>query len=163
MFNSRLENELIVPEIADTMQDYTSIQLDIDDTKIKAAALAAQKLDITRVIGKENILRCIQPENDTDEELQSLVIPALCYFTYARSLKMFQGTLTDSGYTTEVEAEARNSAKSVANEMSSIGEAYLRDVIEFLALEKPEEKQEQEEKLTPRIRVFGGKERWSQR
>lgn len=161
MFNARLENQLIVPEIADAMQDYTSIQLDIDDTKIKAAALAAQKLDIARVIGRENIIRCVELETEADEELRELIIPALCYYTYSRSLKMFQGTLTDSGYATEAEAESRNLAKSVANEMDSVAEVFLKDVIEFLALENPEQEEEQKQKLTPSIRVVGGREHWS--
>ena len=160
MYNSRLENELIVPDIADAMQDYTSIQLDIDPTKVKAAALAAQKIDISRVIGKENIIRCVEPQTEADDELRELIIPALCYYTYARSLKMFQGTLTDSGYMAEGEALDRNTAKSVANEMNSIAEVYLNDVIEFLAKESPEEEEEQKSKLTPGIRVVGGKEPW---
>ncbi len=42
MYSLGLENKLISSDIAEMMQDYVSIQLDIDNTKIKAAALVAQ-------------------------------------------------------------------------------------------------------------------------
>jgi hypothetical protein len=158
MYSSQLENKLIIVDIVDTLQDYTSIQLDIDPTKVKAASIAAQKADVARIIGTVNEQRCIDPQTPADENLKQLVIPALCYYTYARCLKMFQGTFTDSGYTTETEADDRNSAKSVSNEMNSLGDVYMKDVITFLEAESPGTEQERTDKLVPRIRVFGGKE-----
>lgn len=158
MHDVNLENSLILTDIVDAMQDYTSIQIDIDETKVKAAELVAQKLDLTRIIGKANVDRCIDPQNTADEELKVLVVPALCYFTYARCLKMFQGTFTESGYTTEVEANDKNVAKSVANEMSTIAETFLQDVVEFLEEENPSDEAVDKSKINPRIRTFGGKE-----
>ena len=161
MYTSQTENELIVSDIADVMQDYVSIQLDIDNTKVKAAALVAQKIDIKRIIGKDNILRCMditQDSSDADKELRDLIIPPLCYYTYSRCLLMFQGTFSDSGYILESdEVEARNAAKSVSKEMKGIAESMMLDVIEFLEKESPGVEID-EKKLTPRIKVFGGKE-----
>lgn len=165
MYSSRLEGKLILPDIADAMQDYVSIQLDIDNSKVKAAAIVAQDIDIKRVIGKENLQRVL-PNIDIDEEdiaeankqLRELIIPALCYFTYSRCLLMFQGTFTDSGYMIETEGEARNSAKSVSKEMKGIAETYMLEVIEFLQAEDPNTDTTQET-LTPRVRTFGGCER----
>lgn len=155
MYSSKLENQLIISDIADIMQDYVSIQLDIDNTKIKAAAIVAQNIDIKRVIGKDNLDRCIEPSTDDDKDLLELLIPPLCYFTYYRCLKMFQGTFTDSGYTTETEAEERNTAKSVANEIKSIAETFMLEVVEYLREEDPETEVTTDNNHT-RIRVFGG-------
>lgn len=158
MHSSKLENSLIVIDIVDVMQDYVSIQIDIDETKVKAAALVAQNIDIKRLIGRDNLQRAVDPQTEADEELKDIIIPPLCYFTYSRCLKMFQGTFTDSGYTTETEAEDRNSAKSVANEMSSIAESYMSLVIDFLNEEDPNSEIVKPEKIAPRIRTFGGEE-----
>lgn len=157
MYNSSLENKLIIVDIADVMSDHVSIQIDIDETKIKAAAIVAQNIDIKRILKQDNLDRCISPQDESDEELKALVVPALCYFTYSRCLKMFQGTFTDSGYIVEAEAEARNASKSVANEMFSIGEAFLQDAIDFLG-EDEEATQPEVENMTPRVRIFGGGE-----
>ena len=59
MYSLGLENRLISSDIAEMMQDYVSIQLDIDNTKIKAAALVAQEMDIKRVIGDANLDRVV--------------------------------------------------------------------------------------------------------
>jgi len=157
MYNASLENNLISSDIVSLMADHCSIQLDIDETKIKSAAKVAQDLDLKRVIKQENLDRCINPDGEADEELRDLVIPAWCYFTYARCLKMFQGTLTDGGYVVEGEAESRNAAKSAANEMSSIAEVYLASVVEFLEEEDPAT-EVTAENINPRVRVFGGEE-----
>ena len=158
MYSSNLENQLIVIDIADALRDYCSIQLDLDDTKVKAASIIAQRLDIGRVIGNDNILRCIEPATREDEALRELVIPALCYFTYSRLLTLFQGTLTESGYSTEPGADEKNMAKSVATDIKTVGEAFLTDVVDFLKAENPNTGAD-EARLTPRVRVFGGEER----
>lgn len=163
MHNINLENRLISSEIADLMQDYVSIQLDIDDTKIKAAAIVAQDIDLKRVITKENLDRVVGLDiyDDTvpanDLELYELIIAPWCYYTYARCLTMFQGTLTDSGYSIESEAESRQAAKSVGQEMKSIADSFMIGVVDFLENEDPNTDAD-DEKLTSRIRVFGGKE-----
>ena len=158
MYSSDLENQLIIVDIADALRDYCSIQLDIDDTKVKAAAIIAQKIDISRVIGVANVQRCITPATQEDENLKLLVIPPLCYFTYSRLLTTFQGTMTDSGYATEAGANEKDTAKSVALDIKAIAETFLTDVIDFLKLEDPNSEADGN-KLTPRIRVFGGEER----
>lgn len=158
MFNAHLENQLIRSDITDVMQDYVSIQIDIDNTKVKAAALVAQNVDLKRIIKKAGLQRCVTPVTDADRELLELVIPAWCYFTYYRCLTMFQGTFTDSGYSTESEADDRNASKSVANNIKSIAETFMLDVMEFLDKENPNDKIDVR-KITPRVRVYGGQER----
>lgn len=163
MYDVGLENKLISSDIAEIMQDYVSIQLDIDNTKIKAAALVAQSIDITRVITKVNLDRVIGLDiyDDTipaaDLALRELLLAPWCYYTYARCLTMFQGTFTDSGYATEAEAESRNAAKSVGQEMKAIGDSFMLQVVEFLESEDPNTEAD-DEKLSPRIRTFGGRE-----
>lgn len=157
MYSSNLENSLILPDIVDQMTNYVSLQPDIDETKIKAAAIIAQRIDIQKVIGKLNIERCIESSDTYDAELKALIVPPLCYYTYSRLLKGFQGTFTDSGYSTDQEAEERNTAKSVSNEMSAIAETFMSDVIDFL--EDEEDPVVDETKLVSRIRVIGGVER----
>lgn len=164
MYNSLAENQLILPDIADVLADYTSIQLDIDERKVKAAALIAQKVDIKRLIGQNNIDRVVmQADNasEADKNLLQLLIPPLCYFTYSRCLLMFQGVLTDSGYVIEGEneAETRNSAKSHSKEIKGVAETLMEDVIDFLNDENPNSGDDiDSSKLTPRVRVFGGGE-----
>ena len=163
MYDISLENKLISSDITEIMQDYVSIQLDIDNTKIKAAALVAQEIDITRVITKANINRVIGLDiyDDSipaaDLELRELLLAPWCYYTYARCLTMFQGTFTDSGYATEAEAQSRQAAKSVGQEMKAIGDSFMIQVVEFLETEDPNTEAD-DEKLTSRIRTFGGKE-----
>ena len=162
MFRALAENQLILPDIADVLQDYTSIQVDIDSTKIKAAALIAQNIDIKRLIERENLDRVIgisKDSSEADRALLQLIIPPLCYFTYSRCLLMFQGVLTDSGYIVEAgeEAVSRNAAKALSTEIKGIAETLMQDVIDFLEDERPGE-QLDDRYLTPRIRVFGGEE-----
>lgn len=64
MNNVNLENALISVDIVDLLQDYCAIQLDIDSTKVKAAAHVAQTIDITRIIGATNLERIKSPQND---------------------------------------------------------------------------------------------------
>jgi len=158
MLNTTLENQLILIDIADVMADYVSLQLDIDDTKVKAAAIIAQNIDIKRLIGNTNLQRCINPSTSEDNALRDLIVAPLCYFTYSRLIKSFQGTFTDSGYITESESVDRNIAKSTANEMSTIAETLMEEVITFLEAEDSNDTKVKGEDINPRIRVFGGEE-----
>lgn len=158
MYNVHLENRLISPDIVNLMQDYCSIQVDIDETKIKAAAMVAQDIDIKRTLKKVNLDRCINPSTDKDRELRDLIMPAWSYFTYSRALKMFQGTFTDGGYIIEGEAESQSAAKQTANEMYAIAEAYMGEALEFLRSENPNTEADGRN-MTPNVRVFGGEER----
>jgi hypothetical protein len=160
MYSLDNQNSLIVEDMAQVMLDYASIQQDIDETKMNAAALIAQKLDIGKVIGKPNLLRCVDPQTASDTELRELVIHALCFYTYSRLLRMFAGTFTDSGYVISSEATDKNVAKSVALEYSAIAEVYLTEVLDFLKIENEgiEDELVRPEKLTSSIRVFGGVE-----
>ena len=159
MYNSKLENKLILPDITSVMGDYVALQEDIDSRKVKAAQLMAQELDIKRIIKKVNLDRVISDDELTgaDLELKELLIAPLCYYTYARLLLNFQGTYTDGGYTTDELAASLNEAKSNAKEMKSVAETLMLEVIDFLELEDPNTEAD-EKKLTPKVRVFGGEE-----
>lgn len=166
MYNSSLENSLILVDIVDQMVDYVSTQPDLDESKAKAAEIVAQRIDLTRLIGKVNVERCIEKPQGTkltgaDLELRNLVIPPLVYFTYSRLLKMFQGTFTDSGFALQIGVEDRGNAKTQANEIYSIAETFMDDVFDFLEAEDSEDEEVKPENKTPRIRIFGGKERRS--
>lgn len=151
-----MPNIPIIVDIVGAMLDYCSIQPDIDETKVKAANIIAQDIDIS-IIGQTAIERCITPSSAADEELLKLVAPALCYFTYARLLKMFPGTFTDAGYIIDKEASDKNVTRTAANEYSSIGEDYLKRAIIFLNQESPTAVFK-DPNQNPRIRVFGGRE-----
>ena len=164
------ENALILPDITLALQDYCSIQADIDDVKCKAAELIAQNIDIKRLIGIENLNRCIVDPTVTaerstaDKELTALIIPPLCYFTYSRLLLMFHTTFTDSGLITSADdgAEQRNAAKSLSKEVKGVAESFMIDVFEFLEEEADNDPTitdtSKPENLTPSIRVSGGRE-----
>lgn len=164
MYNPDNTKQLIVVDIAQTMIDYTSIQCDIDSTKIQTAELIAQKVDLKRLIGKANVDRCIDPVNRTgtipssDTELRALILPALAFFTYSRLLRLFPGTFTDAGYIIDKEASDKGVTTNVSNEYSAIAETFMEDVFTFLQAETPDDKQVNKENLTPSIRVFGGNE-----
>mgnify|MGYP003636529619 CR=1 FL=1 len=166
MYNINLENKLISPDIVDIMSDYVSLQLDIDSTKIKAAALVAQKVDIGKIIGKTNLERVQGIDLDdpsvpeVDKDLYELLLAPWCYFTFGRCLRMFQGAFTDSGFVIEEGAESRNAAKSVSSEMSAIGLDFMTEVIEFLENETPDVAEDMDEiKIqSTGIRTFGGLE-----
>tara|TARA_R110002051_G_scaffold317741_1_gene399256 strand:+ start:430 stop:960 length:531 start_codon:yes stop_codon:yes gene_type:complete len=172
MYSGLNENALILPDIADALKDYCSIQYDIDDGKCKAAALIAQSIDIKRIIGEDNLNRCItdpaatEEPTTADKELKALIIPALCYYTYSRLLLLFHTTFTDSGLTSSTDdgAEERNAAKSMAKEVKSVAESFMVDVIEFLEEEADSDptidgSDIKSKNLTPKIRTFGGGER----
>ncbi len=161
MYSSVNENKLIRPDIADILQDYVSIQGDIDVTKIKAASLIAQDIDIGRVIGSDlDIFMGACSEDDVDEQYRLAyknLISSWCFFTYARLLLMFHGSFSDSGLEIDELATERNVAKSISLDHRSIAESYLSMVIEELP-QTDSEKIEDQEKLTPSIKTFGGKE-----
>ena len=140
MYNSNLENSLISPDIVDILHDYVSIQLDMDSTRIKAAANIAQTIDISRVIGVDNLERVKDPQNAADDALRYLVIPAWAYYTYARMLKMFNGSLTDSGYIVSEDAErgAKIAAKD-SEQAYSVAEVYMNIALDTLDAESTED------------------------
>lgn len=156
-----LESKLIYPNIVDILVDYVSIQEDITEQNCKSAQLIAQNIDLKRVVSQENLDRLIGKDDydlsESDIEFKELITPPLCYYTYYRLLTAFNGTYTDSGYTQEEAAMARQATKSQANEMKSIGDEFMVDVIEFLKEENPETPADKT-KLKPSVRVFGGKE-----
>lgn len=158
MYDIRLENQLIVIDVVDVMQDYVSLQPDIDEGKVKASMILAQKIDLKRILTKENIERCKDPQTEDDETLRGLIIPSLCHFTYSRLLKGFQGVFTDGGYSTDQEAESMKVSAAVALSSYTTGEALLEGALEFLESDKSGP-QPDRTKMTPSIRVFGGEER----
>ena len=161
MYDARLENNLILVDIVATMGDYTSLQPDIDEAKVKAAENIAQNLDIKKVLGQVNLDRCISPQTDEDDQLRELIIPALCWFTYYRLLKLFPGVYTDGGYVVEEGAEGKGETHRVAKEAQSVAEQFLQEAVEFIQAEDEitGEDTVEEEKSTSGIRVFGGEER----
>jgi len=158
MYNVNLENKLIIVDITSAMLDYVALQSDIDETKIKSAAYQAQVVDIERVIGEENVERARDPQTTEDENLRTALLPVICYFTYARLLKGFQGTYTESGYHLDTESTEAKEAKKVANEHASIAEVFLQKVIDFLEDENPDDENVDTAKMHPSIRIFGGQE-----
>ena len=164
MYNPNNTKKLVIVNIARAMQDYCSIQPDIDETKMQAAELVAQNIDLVRLIGRENVERCIDPINledpptEADIALRELVIIALCYYTYSRLLKMFPGTMTDSGYVVEEGAASKAILGNTAAEYYTVAETFMKDVMEYLKLEAPATQSVKDENLTPNIRVFGGRE-----
>ena len=161
MNNVNLENALISVDIVDLLQDYCAIQLDIDSTKIKAAAHVAQTIDLTRVIGSTNLERIKNPQSDSDDVIRELAIPAWCYYTYSRCLKMFNGTLTESGYIISEDAErALDVVRKAADEAYSVADVYMQILVETLDGETPTESDDIDQGLlSPQIRVFGGREK----
>lgn len=158
MYNVNLENQLILVDIVDRMGDYVSLQPDIDESKVKAASIIAQNIDVQRVIGEANVQRAISPQDAADEALKELLIPAICYFTYSRLLKMFQGVMTDGGLVVEEEATNTDISKSVSNEHAAVAEVFLQRAVDYLKEEDQNDENVKEDLITPRIRVFGGKE-----
>ena len=132
MYNPELENSLLLPDIVDRLQDYTGIQLDADDTRIKASCIVAQDLDVKIPIGKDNWKRCFDYSDNYSEDLFELVVPSLCFFTYARLISMMQGAYTDSGMTVEDGSLSIDEAKSASKQYRAIGESYLTEVVDFL-------------------------------
>ena len=160
MYNPQNELKLLLPDIADRLTDYAGIQLDVDDTRIKSACLVAQDLDVKSTITEDNWNRCFSEDNSYSEELFDLVIPALCFFTYARIVSMMQGSYTDSGMTVEEGAISINEAKSAAKQYRAIGESYLGKVVTWLEDENGSTEATMDNSVR-RVRSFGGEERSS--
>lgn len=159
MYYAENENDIIVDDVVQALLDHVGIQPDINDQKIKASWLASQRLNVTKIVGRSVIDRCLNPETPEDKELKRLLIPALANYTYSRCLSRFQGTLTDSGYHIDKEATDKNVAKSTSLDFFADADTYMEDVIEFLNKENPEGEAEARAKLAPQIRVIGGGER----
>lgn len=153
------EKFLIVDDIRLEMSKYMSIQLDITYERIEASARLAQDIDIRNVIGVDNLKRAIDPKTDSDEELKQLLIPVLCFYTSSRALKVNQGYLSDSGYTSQSDSTDRNTAKQVGNDHFSIGTEYMQFVFEFLKKEDPNFFGDKSPRNSPRSIRIGGKER----
>lgn len=162
MYSTSNTDKLIVINIAQAMIDYTSIQPDINDTKIQAALLMAQNLDLKKLIGQANIIRCYESTlgaaSDADKALRELLLAPLAYFTFSRMLKMFPGTLTDGGYHVDKEGSDKNVTTQTANEYYAVGTEFMDDVFDFLKAESPTDQNVKPENVTPSIRVFGGEE-----
>lgn len=162
MYSVDNENNLISADIVNLMLDYCSLQPDIDETKVKAAAGVAQRVNLKRLLDKEYktvIERCQEPQNEADDNLYKLIIPVWCYYTMSRLLTMFPGTVTDAGLHMDKEATDAKEAKALAIVYDGIAESHMTDVFDFLKEEKPNN-ETKPENLTPRIRVFGGVESW---
>lgn len=162
MYNPELELSLLLPDIADRLSDYVGIQLDVDDTRIKAACLVAQDLDIKFVITNDNWDRCFEDTNENEdveysEDLYKLVIPALCYFTYSRLVSMMQGSYSDSGMSVEAGALSIGEAKSASKQYRAIGETYLGKVVDWLEGEDTTTEATMDKSIL-RVRAFGGSE-----
>lgn len=165
MYNPENELALLLPDIADRITDYAGIQLDVNDTRIKAACLVAQDLDIKFVISENNWDRCFEDTNGNEdveysEELFKLIIPTLCFFTYARLVQMMQGNYTDSGMSVEEGALSIAEAKSASKQYRAIGESYLEKVVEWLQKEDTSTEATMDKSIL-RVRSFGGRERTS--
>lgn len=163
MHNPENESKLIVIDIARAMIDYVNIQMDVDEHKIQAASLLAQRIDLKNRIGKENVERCYESNSaptPEDTELRELIIPPLCYYTMCRLLKTFPGVWTDSGYVIEEGASDKNVTQRQANEFQAIADELMSEVFDFLKAEDPQDQTivEGKSQSTPGIRVFGGQE-----
>ena len=165
MYNPENEIALLLPDIADRLSDYVGIQLDVEDTRIKAACLVAQDLDVKFVITDDNFDRCFEEvdgetNDDYEEDLFKLVVPTLCFFTYARLVAMMQGSYSDSGMSVEEGALSINEAKAASKQYRAIGETYLEKVVEWLE-DEDSSTEATMDKSVLRIRSFGGEERTS--
>ena len=163
MYSIALEDRLILPDVRDVMADVASLQLDMDDQKIKGIALVAQDLDLKRILnsnGEDNLSRCINPQTDEDDTLRDLVIMPWIYYTYARCLKMTTGALTEAGCVVEKTVlDSKELIDEAYNTYYSIADAYMAGVIDHLNDETETDVDVvAEDVLVPRIRVFGGEE-----
>jgi hypothetical protein len=156
MYSVDLENSLISPDIVNLMSERCSVQLDIDQTRIKSAAIVAQDIDLGEVLTKAQIERARNPQNEEDDELLELIIPAWCFYTYSRCLSMNVGSFTDSGFVIEKEVlDAEEILWRTKKDAIVTATVYMDKVIEFLetettSLDLPE--------VPLRIRTMGGQE-----
>tara|TARA_R110002050_G_scaffold110487_1_gene222792 strand:- start:1223 stop:1753 length:531 start_codon:yes stop_codon:yes gene_type:complete len=157
MYNSKLENSLLLPDISSRLTDFVGIQLDVGDTRVKSACLIAQDLDVKKVIGADNWQRCFEDDENYSEDLFDLVVPALSFLTYSRLVALMQGNYTDSGMSVEEGALSIDEAKSASTQYRAIGESYLGEVVDFLKAENPSSSASMDKSVL-RIRSFGGDE-----
>jgi len=155
------QNRIIIEDIVPAMIEWCSIQPDIDEAKVRAANVVAQKMDLESVIGATNIDRCVgltisSPAQDI--ALKELLIPVICFYTFSRLLKLFPGTFTDSGYIVESGASDKNITRHTANDFSDTAKVFLQDVLDFLAVESPQNEIEIALNVKKRVRVIGGQE-----
>jgi len=156
MYSIDLENSLISPDIVNLMSERCSVQLDIDQTRIKSAAIVAQDIDLEEVLTKAQIERARNPQNEEDDELLELIIPAWCFYTYSRCLSMNVGSFTDSGFVIEKDVlDAEEILWRTKKDAIVTATVYMDKVIEFLetettSLDLPE--------VPLRIRTMGGQE-----
>ncbi len=156
MYSIDLENSLISPDIVNLMSERCSVQLDMDQTKIKSAAIVAQDIDLGQVLSSDQIERARNPQNEEDDKLLELLLPAWCFFTYSRCLALNIGSFTDSGFVIESEVLASEEILfKTQKEAISIATVYMDKVIDFLELETPSLDLPE---VTSRIRVMGGQE-----
>lgn len=154
-----LQDKLILSDIRENMLDYVSIQEDIDEDKLQSAMFLAQNVDLKKLIGKDNIERCINPTTDQNIALKELVTPPLCYYAYSHLLTKFHASYTESGMTIEEVASTISEAKRVADELRSAARVFMDDVFEFFEEEGDPEDKVKEEKIMPKIFIAGGEER----
>ena len=64
MYDSNLENELIILNIENVLQDFVPIQYDIDSKKLKASQKLAIDLELTKFISKTDIARVVDMDED---------------------------------------------------------------------------------------------------
>ena len=161
MYNIINETNLLLPDIAQRLGDYVGIQPDVDETRVKAASLVAQDLDLKPSMKTSNKIdnwsRCFEDGSNYSEALYDLVVPALCFFTYARLVTMFQANYTDSGTSVEEGSLTINEARSVSKQYRAIGESYLGEIIEFLKEESSDTEATMDTSVR-RVRGFGGNE-----
>jgi len=160
MYNPSNELKLLLPDISDRMTDYVGIQLDIEDTKVISASIVAQDLDIKSVITKYNWERCFEENENYSEELYDLIIPALCFLSYARLVSQYQISVTDSGASVEEGALSVNEAKAASKAYRAVGESYLGLVVDWLEQEDSSTEATMDRSVQ-RIRSFGGEELFS--
>lgn len=160
MYNPNLESKLIVINIEDIMQDFVSIQFDMDGTKLRAAQKLAIDLELTDHMTQANIDRCIDQADDASEadvNLINLVVPALCHYTHMYLLKYFQGTQYDSGFGTDEKVASRTEANNASSLAQTFGNKYMEKVVAFLEAETPARVAPTR---IPNVSTFGGEESW---
>lgn len=166
MNNLGRESLLIFPDIADIMHDYVPIQLDIDTTKIKAAALLTQRLDLFRLIGQKWMdcvtipFECVGDvdalESDDARMVRQLLEAPYVYYTYSRLILLYNHAFTESGAVLEEEAIDFNEAKKISNHWKSVAESLMEDVLHYIqCLDEPDKKICPSERV-PGVIVIGG-------
>jgi hypothetical protein len=132
MYNSNSDEKLISVDIVEIMHEKCSVQMDIGEDRIKASALIAQDLDLGSVMTDDQISRSRDPDGEKDNALRDLVIPAWCFYTYARCIALNIGSFTESGYVVDKDAKDMEILEKTEKSIVSIAHRYLDKVNEFL-------------------------------